>query len=338
MEIEEFCIKKDNAGVKLLAPLNNADLPPIEKFFKIFLLKFSSKNTRVSYARVFGAFLRFWHVSGHLISAMSDIKRSHVDIWRCSLEEASPPVTVAAKLSVLISFLKFCKENGWTESNEAEFIKLPRVEKYKGKTDAFSEEELKAIIKKLSIDFKAADEPYHHPSHARAWNRYCLFLTMCTVGMRASEIVNLRMGDFDATGQFPRLHMSVKGGMEHAPLLPEELSQILRFYVKKFRMWANAENPLFVLSPNSNKKINREYVSRMISKIAKECGIEKNVSAHTCRATVASLLHKNSVAIGEIKELLGHKSIMTTMMYVRKTDEENESAARKNPIFKLTEI
>ncbi len=73
----------------------------------------------------------------------------------------------------------------------------------------------------------------------------------------------------------------------------------------------------------------------MISDIAQKCGIQKSVSSHTCRATVASLLHKNAVPVGEIKDLLGHKSILTTMMYVRKTDEEKESAARKNPIFNM---
>ncbi len=308
---------------------------PILQNFKLFLLKFSSKNTRDAYRRAFESFLEYWQGVGHPIFEVGQIQRSHLDIWSRTLEAKYPPSSVTAKLSTILSFVRFCFENDWSKENVGERVHLPRINRSKGKTEAFSESEVRIILGKLRTEFASATEPYLEPSHARAWVRYVIFLTLCTVGMRVSEIVGLKMRDFETTGEFPRLKMSVKGGEEHAPLIPDELSLILKHYVLYFRKWAQKESPLFVLSPKLNKPLNREYITRMIADIAKDCGIEKVVSSHTCRATVASLLHKNAVPVGEIKDLLGHKSILTTMMYVRKTDEEKESAARKNPIFNM---
>lgn len=308
---------------------------PILQKFKLFLLKFSSKNTREAYERSFEAFLEYWQGVCHPVFEVVEIQRSHLDIWNRVLEAKYPPATVAAKLSTVLSFLRFCHENGWTDENIGERVHLPRINRSKGKTEAFSESELKIILGKLRADFEKAHEPYIEPTHARAWVRYVVFLTMVTVGMRVSEVVNLKIADFDTTGEFPRLRMVLKGGEEHTPLIPDELAEILKAYCTRFHKWGKRDDPLFVLSPKSNKPLNREYVTRMISEIAEECGISKSVSSHSCRATVASLLHKSAVPVGEIKELLGHKSLLTTMMYVRKTDEEKESAARKNPIFKM---
>ena len=335
MDLEIDFPQKDEFRQGTDAPTPQRIDAPILQNFKLFLLKFSSKNTRESYGRSFEAFLEYWQGVGHPIFKVGQIQRSHLDIWSRALEAKYPPPTVAAKLSTMLSFVRFCFENGWISENVGERVHLPRINRSKGKTEALSETDLRSVLEKLKIDFEQAHEPYVEPSHARAWVRYVLFLTMCTVGMRVSEIVGLRLRDFETIGEFPRLRMSLKGGEEHAPLIPDELSELLKLYALRFRKWAQKNDPLFVLSPKLNKPLTREYVSRMIAEIAKECGIQKTVSSHTCRATVASLLHKSAVPVGEIKDLLGHKSILTTMMYVRKTDEEKESAARKNPIFNI---
>ena len=319
----------------LLEQNYNCNTPKIFQQFKLFLLKFSSRHTRESYERSFETFISYWESVSHPVFEVADIQRSHLDIWNRVLEGKYPPASVAAKLAPILSFLRFCHENNWVAQNVGDRVYLPRINRSKGKTDAFSEAELKIILTKLRADFEIAHEPYLEAVHARAWLRYVIFLTMTTVGMRVSEVVNLKIEDFSVTGEFPRLRMVLKGGEEHSPLIPDELCELLKDYCLRFRNWAKKDEPLFVLSPRSTKILNREFITRMMADIASECGLNKRVSSHTCRATVASLLHKNSVPVGEIKELLGHKSLLTTMMYVRKTDEEKESAARKNPIFNL---
>lgn len=306
----------------------------ILKILPLFLATYASSHTRSAYSRAMHEFLDFWQQKGVVIENFQQLQRFHFDAWQRFMESHTKlsPASISTKLSALLSFTRFLAENEWIEKNPGEFIKLPKISKQKGKTQALSEDEIKMILEKLHKNYLNAQKPSYKKEDYRAWLHYGIFLTMSIVGMRCSEFINLKICDFEHSGNYYRLHMNLKGGERHSPLIPEILSAFLLEFIKKCRSFAKLNDPLFTLEPSSKEKIQREYLSRLISTIAKNYGIERKISAHSLRATVASLLHKNKVPVGEIKDLLGHKSILTTMMYVRKTDEENESAALKSPL------
>ena len=154
--------------------------------------------------------------------------------------------------------------------------------------------------------------------------------------MRATELCSLKIIDLDFSGKLPRLHLKIKGGELHAPLISDELANLLKKYVVTLRPMAKPEDPLFTLSPYSKRPLSRDYLARLVTAIAREQGIIKEITPHSCRATVASHLHRNGIQLSEIQDLLGHKSMMTTMMYIRKTDEEKESGSRKVNYSKVT--
>lgn len=60
-------------------------------------------------------------------------------------------------------------------------------------------------------------------------------------------------------------------------------------------------------------------------------GIEKNVTFHCSRHTHATILVENKVDIYTIKELLGHKSIATTSIYLHTNEENLHNASRVIP-------
>jgi len=194
---------------------------------------------------------------------------------------------------------------------------------------------LQKVICNLKIKYQMATQPEKNKKDREAWLKFCIFMTFCTIGMRVSELVALKLTDLKTNVPNPRIKIILKGGKIHEPLIPTELSSLLELYLKRCRRYAGSNDPLFALHCYSKRPLSREYVARMISKIAKENGIAREISPHSCRATVASVLHKNNVPIGEIQELLGHRSISTTMLYIRKTNELEESAAMKNPILNL---
>jgi integrase/recombinase XerD len=306
----------------------------ISKIIPIFLASYSSENTRLAYEKSIYEFLDFWEKKEIFLSRVSDLQRFHLDAWQRFMETSSKlsKASICAKVSALVSLARFLTENGWIEKNPGEFIKLPRISKQKGKTEPFTEDEIKMILEALREDYLKAQKPSYKKEDYKAWLYYGIFLTMSAVGMRCSEFTHLKISDFEKSGSFYRLHLNLKGGMEHSPLIPQYLSDFLLLFIKNCRSFSTENDPIFVLIPQKNEAIKREYLSKIISNIAKKYNIGRKISAHSLRATVASLLHKNSVPVGEIKDLLGHKSIMTTMMYIRKTDEEKESAALKNPL------
>lgn len=336
--------KKEAPGLEWLNPLaTQNEFEKENQFLKVlplFLASYPSPHTREVYKLAIDEFLNFWQEKELPLYTFTQLQRFHIDAWQRSMESSSKlsPASICTKVSAVISLTRFLTENGWIEKNPGEFIKLPKISKQKGKTQALSQEEVKMLLENLKSEFLKAKEPGYNRDDYKAWLHYGIFLTMTTVGMRCSEFVNLKISHFSKSGTYYRLHLNLKGGEEHSPLIPEYLSEFILLFIKRCRSFSKSNDPLFPLETPGNKKMKREYLSKLITKIAKNYGIEKKISAHSLRATVASLLHKSNIPVGEIKDLLGHKSIMTTMMYVRKTDEENESAALKNPLGNMLNI
>lgn len=301
-----------------------------------FLGSYVSENTRQNYARHLRDFFNFCLEKGVAFGGLDEIQRDHVDAYKRSLLAKYPPSSVCAKLSPLLSFLKFSFQEGWVDRNVGAAIRLPKVQRSKGKTEALSEAEIGRILESLEASYRQATYPLKQKEHYRAWLRFIVFSTLSHVGMRATELCNLKIKDLDLSGKYPRLHLKIKGGEIHAPLISYELATLLKSYIVTLRPLAKKEEFLFALTPFSKKPLNRDYLARMVTSIAREHGIEKEISPHSCRATVASHLHRNGVPLSEIQDLLGHKSMMTTMMYIRKTDEEKESASRKVNYLKET--
>ena len=62
--------------------------------------------------------------------------------------------------------------------------------------------------------------------------------------------------------------------------------------------------------------------NNMLKKIAKQCGIKKNVSSHLARHTFATFALTNGVSIECVSKILGHTKISTTQIYARVIDKK----------------
>lgn len=72
-------------------------------------------------------------------------------------------------------------------------------------------------------------------------------------------------------------------------------------------------------------------VGRQIKAAVEKCALQKRVSAHTFRHSYATHLLQNGVDIRSIQELLGHKSVETTMIYTHVVKELNQEKI-KSPL------
>lgn len=72
-------------------------------------------------------------------------------------------------------------------------------------------------------------------------------------------------------------------------------------------------------------------VGRQIKEAAEKCGFRKRVSAHTFRHAYATHLLQHGTDIRSIQELLGHKSVETTMIYTHVVKELNKESI-KSPL------
>ena len=122
-------------------------------------------------------------------------------------------------------------------------------------------------------------------------------------GLRVSELVNIRHGDWDT--QQEALRVLGKGNKVRYIFLRPWL-------VKHF-------NPIkrdYLFTTDNGKKLPREWVSVIIKQRTEKAGIKKRITPHTFRRSFATLLNNRRCNLTTIQKLLGHARLETTANYI----------------------
>ncbi len=138
-----------------------------------------------------------------------------------------------------------------------------------------------------------------------------LLMTLYSGGLRLHEVLRLQLGDIDSQRMRIRVREG-KGAKDRYTLLSTTLLETLRRYFKQYRptSW------LFFGSTREVPMADRR-VQRMIPETAKKAGLKKRTTAHTLRHSFATHLLERGTELPYIQELLGHRSLKTTMIYAR---------------------
>jgi site-specific recombinase XerD len=128
-------------------------------------------------------------------------------------------------------------------------------------------------------------------------------------GLRASEVVSLKVSDIDSTRMVIRIEQG-KGRKDRYVMLSQHLLDLLRAYWK-------AARPQGWLFPGQNRvnPLTTRQLRRACHAAAEAAGIDKRVSLHTLRHSFATHLLEQKVDIRVIQVLLGHKKLDTTALY-----------------------
>ena len=152
-------------------------------------------------------------------------------------------------------------------------------------------------------------------------------------GIRLDELLHLTVHDPDLKEKTLFIRKA-KGRKQRLVPLGKNSIAFLREYLEKIRPRHAARNPrertLFLtaagrpLTPASVRQAIREY---RIS-----AGIQKTVSPHTFRRTMATHLLQQGADIRYVQELLGHSRLSTTQVYTRVTPSDvKQSHNRYHP-------
>lgn len=309
-----------------------------------FLLTLKSPHTRRNYHRDILEFIDFSFELGAPVRDVRDVTEKMVLLWEAALQQKHSryqgsrrrvvQTSLARKLSSLSSMLSFAHKRKLIDANCMDTITRPRI-KRESKTNAFTADEVKRILAFAAEATNTLTDGKDERTRRSVALRYAVLYTLFSVGMRVDELCELRIGDLEVTADFARLHMTAKGGQSHAPIIHGRTVEVLQNYINTFRPGARNDDLLFVRAQKvkNETKLTQQAVYEMITSLAKEAGIDKKVSPHSCRATLATLLHGRGVPIGQIQELLNHKQITTTAIYIKKANELSEAAATKIDIL-----
>jgi site-specific recombinase XerD len=139
-------------------------------------------------------------------------------------------------------------------------------------------------------------------------------------GLRAGEIVRLKVGDIDSSQMIIRIVQS-KGRKDRHVMLPGDLLASLREWwrVRPTRYDADVPVKERWLFPGRRKGQHLTYrqLSRVFHETAAAAGITKRISLHSLRHSFATELLEEGTDIRYIQAVLGHDKLDTTARYTR---------------------
>ena len=146
-------------------------------------------------------------------------------------------------------------------------------------------------------------------------------------GMRVSELCNLEVTHVDL--QENKIRIAGKGLRERTiPMVGEAAIRAMQAYE---RTHASAlESSEFWFLNRDSKKISDQSVRALISKYSQGAGIQKNVTPHTFRHTLATMLLESGWDIRAIQYFLGHSTITTPQIYIKVSEETQRSFLEGN--------
>ncbi len=197
----------------------------------------------------------------------------------------------ASTLNLHQQALKFALMN---VLNKRFFINLPYSKLPKRLPEVLTQDEVVRL-------FKAIDNPKHS----------LMVRLMYSSGLRVSELVNLRVKDFEFDKNYGWVRKG-KGCKDRlfvlAGLIKQELIEFIRLNNLCFDSW--------VFLGNKYGHLTTRTVYAIVKQASVKAGLGKRVHPHTLRHSFATHLIENGYDLVKVQALLGHNSPDTTMVYV----------------------
>jgi integrase/recombinase XerD len=311
--------------------LNQASKEFIDGYFSTHNL---SAKTKVAYSSDLAQFRAFVGDDLGLLS----LAAVNVENWAAHLrQEGYFPASIRRKIVTLRVFCSYWVRKGTLPESPFWRVKLSfgRIEQLPraltaGEMSALLHQARKTYLKtKLSRNVYEATEPCTEQSSVGCYRslRNCAVLDLLfATGIRVGEASALNVVDFLVEESVFRVQG--KGGRDRvACVVDEETLRIQKEHLEARRRWETPSSALFLNM--SGQRLSTQGIANVVAQFRKDAGIERHVTPHMLRHTVATLLLRNGADIRVVQEFLGHTSIATTQRYTHITKEHLIGVLRK---------
>ncbi len=241
------------------------------------------------------------------------------EAWASALKvEGYAPASVRRKFAVVRVFLNYWVRRGRLDVSPLWKIRLD-LKKTTAVPRVLTFEEIKAIQSTARQRVGPMPDPTTAADHRfRALRNLTIVEVLFATGVRIGELAALRLDDYSPDNR--SLLIRGKGGRERLALLPDRRSlKTVANYVDRRRSVGSASRYLFVNARGN--RLSAQGAANVVTGLASTAKIERRVTPHMFRHTVATLLLRNGADIRVVQEFLGHSSITTTQRYTQVTKE-----------------
>jgi integrase/recombinase XerD len=192
--------------------------------------------------------------------------------------------------------------------------------------DLFTAEEQEAMLSTALKKAKLGRTRYSFGRHTNLMITHLLLRT----GLRATELCSVTIsqakkgvakGEFSLIGK-GALHTNdpiKKKKATRQVVIPTELQAMIASYLEKREQQYSTSNALFI--GRNGQPFTRFSLWHRVKTIQKQSGIEDTKRTHSFRHTYGQKCYELSKDILTTSALMGHKSTITTQIYVKATDK-----------------
>lgn len=264
-----------------------------------------AENTIVSYERDLKSYIIFLK-ENEKITSFQEVKRINIVHFLGLLKEQGKSTrTIARHIASIRSFHHFLLREKVTSEDPTVHIELPHLERTLPKVLSMKEVEQLLDSPKKNDHFGLRDK--------------AMLEVLYATGMRVSELIGLNLDDVHLSMGFIRC--IGKGNKERIIPIGRVATEALENYLDKgrprFVSKKYKDDALFL--NHHGRRMTRQGFWKNLKRLAKEAGIEKELTPHTLRHSFATHLLENGADIRAVQEMLGHADISTTQIYTHVT-------------------
>ena len=210
------------------------------------------------------------------------------------------PATVHRKSACLRSFYRHLRREGVTDKDPTSALTAPR--RGRRLPHVLTREEVARLL-----DQPAGGDPSSLRDRA-------LLEVMYACGLRASEVIGIKMNEIDLDAQV--LRARGKGSKDRVVPIGGAATRALRLYFECGRpklVGTRPERHVFVNFRGG--PLTRQGLYKIVQRHAVRAGLEGRMSPHTLRHTFATHLLAGGCDLRSVQEMLGHADVATTQLY-----------------------
>jgi integrase/recombinase XerD len=261
----------------------------------------ATMQTRIDYTRRFLS----WYCRQRPPRKLSEIKLGDVDqYFAIKSSQWGSRVTLSTCAANLRPFFLYAENRAWCSEGIARHIKGPTI-----RTASFAPEgpRWKDVLRLLHTTGGT------RPVAIRA---KAILSLLSFYGLRRSEIVQLRLSDFDWRNGIMTVRRAKHGGLQQFPLRRDVSKPVLR-YIREARPRTSCEHVFLGFQPPFGP-IGATRINEIVSSGMKRLDIRvRRGGPHSLRHACATELLRRGASPGDIADFLGHRTCQCVRIYAK---------------------
>lgn len=250
---------------------------------------------------------------------LSDI---HAFLYYLKSNHSCKAATLSRKCSSIRVFFKYLRKFNLIDSNPAQDLETPKLEK--------------RLPKYLSLDDSRKLLNIVSEEERNKERDYAIITIFLNCGIRLSELVGINIKHIDFSDC--KLNVIGKGNKERTIYLNKACMIAINNYLAvrpRDGIKYDSKDALFL--SERRERISNRTIQYIVKRELQKAGLDiKKYSVHKLRHTAATLMYQyGNVDIRALQELLGHESIATTQIYTHVNNEQVRNAVESNPLANL---